>query len=171
MADGAGGCGRWVILGIAGLIILPVFVSAGSTALFCRKVSSPASSEASCASEPGSPCAGALAAFEAAAAADTERLRSLLADPGWLERLPPTSTSSPEERGEFYVRMLLGDAPGSLEDLRGARTRVRAVIARTELAGTTAQVGLEAGSVETRKIIVEMKKRDGIWRLVPLGPR
>ena len=117
MAQGAGGCGRLLVLGVAALIILPIFISAGSTAFFCRKVASPAgsSTSASCASEPGSPCAGAVEAFEAAAAADTERLRSLLADPNWLEKLPPASTSSPEERGELYVRMLLGDAPGSLE--------------------------------------------------------
>jgi hypothetical protein len=173
MSGGSGGCGKLVGLGIAALILVPLLITAGSTAFFCRKVSGPQRAEvpaAGCAEESGSPCAAVLEAFEAAAAADTERLRGLLADPAWLERLPPAATSTPEERGQFYVGMLLGEPPASLEALRGARTEVRAVVANTGLDGRSAQVGIEVGGAEMRKLIVEMRRRDGAWTLVPLDP-
>jgi hypothetical protein len=166
-----GGCVKLVVVGAAVVVGLPVLVGMTSTALFCRHVAgeerSERAAELSCDSEPGSPCAAAREAFEAAAAADTEALRRLLSDPAWLDRLPPAATATPAERGQFYLLMLLGERPSSIEQLRGAPLTVRAVAAKTALDGGSASVGIEVVGAESRKLVVELRRGDAGWRLVP----
>lgn len=175
MASKEGSVLGWVI----GLfIVIPILITATSTWFFCRSMRTATSAGAKAVAKrvpddcpKGSACAVAVGALEAAGGADSAALRGALADPSWLDKLPPAATATAQEKGQWYLRSLLGVPPASLEELRAAPFEWRIAGTTTALDGSTAKVTVEfrnlPGQAEERSATLNLRRVDGAWKLAP----
>ena len=112
-------------------------------------------------------CFAALHTLEVAGQGDRTKLRPLLTDASWLDRLPRAGA----EQGKYLVRALLGHPPTTLEELSGPADVVVKAEPRTSLDGESATVEVvyeRAGEKGSRQMATfPMKKIDGIWTLTP----
>lgn len=169
MSDGGGGSFvKWLIVIF---VVVPALIGTASTFLFCRAVKSAqplAGSSGEC-PESGA-CAAAVAALEAAGRADSATLRGVLAEPSWLDGLPPAATTTPQEKGQYYLRHLLGRPARSLEELRSAPMQWRVAKTETALDGQTAKVRVELrnlpGQAEMGVADLELARVGDAWKLL-----
>ncbi len=169
MSDGMSKVGVLVVA----LLALPILAGTCSTALFCRAVApkpKPAA-EAAAACPASSACGATVKLLEHAAKADSSGLRALLADPSWMDRLPAAATESPQERGQLYLRQLLGAPVATLEELRASPLDWRVAETRTDLDGRTARVRVEyrnlPSQAELGSATLVFQRVDGAWKLAP----
>lgn len=178
---------------IVGILVLPVLIGALSTGLFLLRCSSaqerppaapavevretPAAPRVGfvCPFEGASPCAAALAAFDAAAKADLPRLRAHLAEGDWVDRLPEIGVSSSEEKGAFLTSMLVGRKPGTLEELHEPPLVLTSVETRTALDGQSASIVVayeqrSATGTASGSATLAARKIDGVWTIAPPAP-
>ncbi|HEY3449490.1 MAG TPA: hypothetical protein VGK67_24260 [Myxococcales bacterium] len=174
MAKEGSGLLGWII---ALFVVIPILIGAGSTFLFCRsvgkavdsgkKVVLPRAAPDDC--PKGSACAASVSVLEAAGRADSAALRSSLAEPAWLDKLPPAATTTPQEKGQWYLRNLLGKPAVSLEELRAAPLEWRIAKARTALDGQSATVTIQfrnlPGQAEIGEATLELKRVGDDWKI------
>lgn len=173
MSSGGSSGFKWILILF---VALPILATTCSTIVFCggvKRVSDLRQEKkaegAACPS--GSPCRAATSLLEAAGRADTEAIKGLLADPGWFGRLPAAATATPQERGQFLLRSLLGLPVNSLEELRAKPIEWRVAETRTALDGTSAEVRIEfrnaPGQAEIGAKTLTLSRVDGDWRASP----
>jgi len=173
MATSSGGSLlKWIVVLFIGL---PMLVGACSTFFFCRAVNKvvrpepKAAPEAAASCPQGSPCGAAAAALEAAGRADSSALAQALSDPSWLDRLPPAATATPREKGQYYLRALLGRPPATLEELRGAPLEWRVASTQTALDGKSAVVIVQfrdaAGQAEVDEARLSLVLAGSDWKI------